>query len=49
MRGSVAPRWQVTQATVPEADQRLSQKNFLPSAIFAGVTGLSSGTCAASS
>src|SRR5262245_31248351 len=42
-------RWQLTQATVPDADQRLSQKNFLPSATFAGVIGLSSGICAASS
>src|SRR5215471_9091008 len=42
-------RWQLTQATVSDADQRLSQKNFLPSATFAGVIGLSSGICAASS
>src|SRR5713226_4653869 len=35
--------WQLTQATVPDFDQRLSQKNCLPSAIFSGVSGLSSG------
>src|SRR6266571_4101698 len=50
--GSVQPwsgGWQLTQATVLDFDQRLSQKNCLPSAIFSGVGGLSSGIKAACS
>ncbi|OLC14362.1 MAG: hypothetical protein AUH29_10390 [Candidatus Rokubacteria bacterium 13_1_40CM_69_27] len=46
-RGSLQPcsgGWQLTQATVPDLDQRLSQKNCLPRAIFSGVAQLSSGT-----
>src|SRR5216684_6290410 len=41
-----AGSWQVLQATVPSADKRPSKKNFLPSAIFSDVCGLSAGTAA---
>jgi hypothetical protein len=41
-----AGSWHVAHATVPSADKRPSKNSFSPSAIFAGVCGLSAGVAA---